>query len=178
MSAVIFIGGFAQAGKSTAMGILEKEFNLPCFSTSQFLEGITEDCFNFFSDEYFWHEMNKETQRQAKIHMAEKILIPRLGREKAIVAPVISLALEELARKKGIVVVETIGGEEHRLMQSILFGECWSILQDNVNIRRKSELPGVDIRELLAPATDIQNDGTKEELTDSLWEFIEHVRGI
>jgi hypothetical protein len=57
------------------------------------------------------------------------------------------------------VVIETIGGEEFKLMAEALQKPylCW-------NIRREGGLKGVDIRELLEGGEDIWNDGSIEEL--------------
>ncbi len=95
-----------------------------------------------------------EERRELKIKTAEGVIVPHLGRESLVRAVV-----RNIDTSNRIVFIESIGGEEYAMLTSALC-ERYCRSWDNVNIRRLSELPGIDIRQLLPGARDIWNSFT------------------
>jgi hypothetical protein len=156
MGIVLFIGGLPRSGKTTTIDYLKSQ-GIPCYSTSALLHQTYQnlDITGLLASRRAWDEENKPELRQELITLAESVLVPVFGRE------VFSHTVIRQANISSapLVVVETIGGEEFKLMAEVLRKPyfCW-------NIRREGELKGVDIRELLKGAEGIWNDGSLEEL--------------
>ena len=186
---IIILGGYAQAGKSTAIELL-KELGVEAVSTSTLLHEIAERFFKeilgvdqpgMFQDKSkqfcfrTWESRVIPGQpsplpneyssgpalmsRDILIKVAESILVPTLGRKEAFVAPVVTKAVK---CESPIVVIECIGGHEWDLMQEVLENNLCDYTR--VNIRRESEQPDADYRELLPDACCIWNDDTKDAL--------------
>lgn len=155
MSIVLFIGGYARAGKQTALDYL-KSLGIPCYSTSALLHQTYQNLYKtgLLQPNLYWGEENKPELRRELIVLAEEVLVPVFGREVFSHTVIRQVNLSTAS----LVVVETIGGEEFKLGLEVLRKPylCW-------NIRRDEELKGVDIRELLE-GEDIWNNGSIEEL--------------
>jgi hypothetical protein len=169
MRHILFVGGFARAGKTTTMEILSS-LGVPCFSTSSHLEVMAAVSFSQFNNRCDFRELSKEHQREVKIFFAEKVLVPFIGRENALVLPVVTKAL---ASPEDLVAIETIGGEEFRLFLSQTVG----VPVTTLNVRGPSEMPGVDSRRLLPSAIELMNNGTILELRENLISLVKTIRG-
>lgn len=159
MSKIIFIGGYARAGKGSTLEILKK-LGIPCYSTSVLLHQtyqrlIKSKLKSFKRDFDMYDGNNKAELRQELITLAEDVLVPTFGREMFAHTVIRQANLDPAP----IVAVETVGGEEFRLELEVISKEwvCW-------NIRRDSELKGVDLRELWEGGVDIWNNGNLDEL--------------
>ena len=159
MGKTIFIGGLARSGKSSTLEILKK-LGIPCYSTSALLhqtyQKLIEAKLKSLKRDFEMYDVNNKAElRQELITLAEDVLVPTFGRE-IFAHTVIRRANTDPAP---IVAVETVGGEEFRLGLEVIKKEwiCW-------NIRRDSELKGVDLRELLEGAADIWNNGSLQDL--------------
>jgi hypothetical protein len=156
MGVVLFIGGYARTGKSEAISYLKSQ-EIPCYSTSDLLHQTYQNLYEggLLYPNRYWGEDEKPELRQELITLAESVLVPVFGRE------IFSHTVIRQANLSPapLVVIETIGGEEFKLMGEALQKPylCW-------NIRREGELKGVDIRELLERGEDIWNDRSIEEL--------------
>ncbi len=176
MKRIIFLGGYARSGKSTAVTLL-REMEIPCFSTSEFLYTVAariwsiggsynttlQQLKNTLPDAILWNTGGL-TKRQFLIHVAENVIVPSYGRGEGIVKPVMNQALEELDISP-IVAIETIGGFEYQQLLACVPDYATYI---PVNIRRHTELAGADIRELLPDAVDIWNEGSINDLENQI----------
>lgn len=156
MNKIIFIGGYARSGKDETLKILEN-LGIPCYSTSSLLHKFYHNLYSTeLIDQFFIPDLtDKPSFRNLLITLAEDVLVPTFGRE-IFAHTVIRQANLDPAP---IVAVETVGGEEFRLGLEVIKKEwaCW-------NIRRDSELKGVDLRELLDGGVDIWNNGSLSDL--------------
>lgn len=160
MSKIIFIGGWARSGKSSTLNYLKTQ-GIPTYSTSALLHQtyrrLIEAKLKSFKRDFDIYDGNSKAElRQELITLAEDVLVPIFGRE-IFAHTIIRQANLDPAP---IVAVETIGGEEFRLGLEMVEKEyvCW-------NIRRDSELKGVDLRELLEGGVDIWNNGSLSDLS-------------
>jgi hypothetical protein len=160
MSKIIFIGGYSRAGKSSTLKIL-KNLEIPCYSTSALLHQtyqrlIKAKLKSFKLDYEMYDGNNKAEIRQELITLAEDVLVPTFGREIFAHTVILQANLDPAP----IVAVETVGGEEFKLGLEVIEKThvCW-------NIRRDSELKGVDLRELLEGGVSIWNNGTLDDLS-------------
>ena len=164
---VIFIGGYSRSGKSSSISILRDKFNIPCLSTSECLHQVKERILDSFP--MIPRPTTKEEERTLCITLAESVLVPVYTRY--LFGRWVSDQIENHYRK--IIVVETIGGEEHDILVSCLDPSttyhCW-------NIRRQSELSGVDIRKLLVGGDTVWNNGTLFDLERLLSAKLKTVR--
>ena len=118
-----------------------------------------------------------EERRKHKITAAEEVLVPVYGRESFACAA----AKKIFDIPDRTVVMETIGGEEWNLLQRAIITEAhWREENFKIfrfNVRRDSELSGVDIRVLLENAYEIWNNGSCGDLCDS-WEHALQQLGV
>lgn len=157
---IIFIGGYACSGKTSTLEILKK-LGIPCYSTSALIHKVYKELAlsGLLSSKKLWGKENKPELRECLITLAEDVLVPAFGRE-IFAHTVIRQANFNPAP---VVAVETVGGEEFRLGLKVIEKEyfCW-------NIRRDSELKGVDLRELLEGGIDIWNNGSISDLAGTI----------
>lgn len=189
---ILFMTGFARAGKTTVINELSKLGVMP-LSTSHYLSKKTIEYYYLVPRESygfpgyqqkmdrlheFWMEVlkNKEddvfkratgtTCREAKIHVAENVIVPNLGRLEGLVKPTISTSpyfdhaicevfnLEELeCWKQGF---EDLGYNEEEF--------------DYIALRSERELTGVDGRELFGD--NVFNDGNLSDTVNYLLDRI------
>jgi hypothetical protein len=165
MRKIIVVGGYARSGKSTSIKIIES-FGIPTTSTSVILDNILDSLVPYLKDwvpsilESENDPIYKNIRRKKKIWLAEQIICKKLTRQ-SLVFGVIKKIKETNSK---IIVVESIGGEEYNLLMEQLYHLSEEFLIKNVNIRRKTEEPGIDIRELLPNSVDIWNESTLEDL--------------
>jgi NADPH-dependent 7-cyano-7-deazaguanine reductase QueF-like protein len=160
MGKIIFIGGYGRSGKSSTLEIL-KSLDIPCYSTSVLLHQtyrrLVEAKLKSFKLDFNMYDGNNKAEiRQELITLAEDVLVPTFGREIFAHTVIRQANLDPVP----IVAVETVGGEEFRLGLEVIEKEyvCW-------NIRRNSELKGVDLRKLLVKGVDIWNNGSISDLS-------------
>lgn len=156
MLKIVFVGGYARSGKSTLMKYLATK-NCHCFSTSQYLDSVCEkELGEYWTDAFVTKDTLKEKElvaltgknyRTYKINKAEKELVPKLGRLRALVIPVLTPLLK--LSNSDFVAIETIGGKEFELMLDWIKNNVKSCQISLINCRSPFELKGVDIRELL-----------------------------
>ncbi len=193
MKVIVFLGGYARAGKSTAISLL-RELGYPCFSTSEHLYEVAahvlsvisgsppELCLQMLKNyppDFVIAELGT-SKREFLKDLAEKAIVPTIGRYLGIVHPVMSKALTQ---KRSVVFVESIGGEEQKLQEQFILESSDLTLEHNVfgiNIRRHSEQPGVDIRQLVSsrvyPVLEIENNQDPEALEKKLRKVINQIR--
>jgi hypothetical protein len=149
MKKILFIGGYARAGKSRAMNHLQS-LGAECFSTSKLLDEVL-DTINMA----YGLDLNlsgHEDRRREKIKLAEEILVPIFSRQlfaAGVVARVVSSSSDTVA-------IETIGGEEFECLKKQL-ALAGKFEAQSINIRSQEERPGCDIRVLLTDAADVWN---------------------
>ena len=136
---VVFIGGYANSGKTTVLDRLRNSGHL-IVSTSETLHQI--------ADKFHGRKLDSKIpeDRTELIRIAEEVLVPVIGRH-GLVSP----ACEKILNYSGdneIAIFESIGGEEFRIALNIL-ESAGGLKIDGINLRRSTEQPGVDIRELL-----------------------------
>lgn len=146
----IIVCGYARAGKTT---FLAKQ-PYPVLSTSVVLDELCKavitnltsgyshtgfDINSFLKDKEGTH-LGKDG-RDFKITMAEKVIVPILGRQ-----TLVNTVFKDIPQDGGVKIIESIGGEELSLIIQYL--------DDNhdqygiINLRHVDEQPGVDIRQL------------------------------
>lgn len=189
MHEILFIGGFAQSGKSTTLKLLKENYDCEVFSSSVLLHKILQDIFSVLGlDDINTHKKEDilffdcllldpsistivphvlassksgRTIRDVLIGVAEKVLVKHFTRR--IFAEGVALKLRNFlgfnSQFKGIIVIETIGGVEYQYLLSMLNGEA--MRYHNVNVESKYSNPEADGRKLLPNATTLYNDGTK-----------------
>lgn len=148
----IIVCGYARAGKTT---FLAKQ-PYPVLSTSVVLDQLCAAVINevvgvpfdpeevFDLDNFLKNKVGTlyfKTAREIKIAMAEKVIVPILGR-RAIVEAI----FKDIAQDGGVKIIESIGGEELGLIIDYLddHNDTCGI----INLRHIDEQPGVDIRKL------------------------------
>jgi hypothetical protein len=165
MRKIIIIGGYARSGKSSSIKIIES-FGIPTISTSVILDNILDSLVPYLKDSVPRisksenNSIYKDIRRKKKIWLAEQIICKKLTRQSLIFGVI--KKIKDTNSK--IIVIESIGGEEYNLLIGQLSHLSEEFLIKNVNIRRKTEEPGIDIRELLPNAIDIWNESTLEDL--------------
>jgi hypothetical protein len=190
MRYAFIIGGFAGAGKSTAVEILKTKFKV-C-SSSEYIYKITRSFLSINSSmlkSFNKAALDKDnilieglgiTCRDLLKHVAEKVLVPSIGRSEGIVEPL----LKEALHTNKSFAVESIGGEEFDFIRHLICsyneelyfnGTDAEDLYINIvciNIRSKEEDPTKDIRKLLE-GTDIFYTGDKQLLEKNLFTYID-----
>jgi hypothetical protein len=172
---LVLIYGYARSGKTTLLQELKKR-GFTILSTSLELDYITTSSAylpRYFlpilqekDDERLRAYIDREgvklkssppfdnpeiTCRQLKIWVAENEYVPLFGREYLVEQTIFNQYDPDNSSQ--LIFFETIGGKEAEIIK-----KCWSdtaIL--DINIRRSSELPKVDIRELAPEAIDFHN---------------------
>jgi hypothetical protein len=169
---VIIVGGYARAGKTTAIRLLSERLLCPVFSTSDLLHKTRHNLQAAFPE--LPQKLDTEGNRQLNIKIAEDVLIPIYGR-RLFAHTVASDALKyyrELKTDRDVyVVTESIGGEEYVEMTNFFLEEyrkgCKLRLYP-INIRSLYEQPGIDKRELIPTFVEVQNTGTIDDLRAQL----------
>lgn len=166
MKTILVIGGMARSGKSTSITLLYECFNFPSVSTSVMLDEFILQLQVKFGVEI---PTEVEERRKHKIIAAEEILVPIYGRESFACAA----AKKIFDIPDRTVVLESIGGEEWKLLQRAISTEShWreeNFTIHRFNVKRDSELSGVDKRVPLDNAYTIWNNGSLGDLCDA-WE--------
>jgi hypothetical protein len=154
---IIFLGGFSNSGKSSVMKIFKEEFGYNTYSTSALLHQAYEKF-----HEYDHSDTTLPEVRAEHIRIAEEVLRPVFGQE--IFAD--AIYRQVMQNSKAILgstnVIETIGGKEFTTLMERF--EDSPFHTQRINIRRKEERPGIDIRELLPDAIDFWNEGDLADL--------------
>jgi hypothetical protein len=185
MKTIIFIGGYAESGKTTSINYL-KTLGIPCFSTSELLHHF---CFNTYK---YIMGIELETQNKIKmvtlfpfnsafrsikvsmreflIYVAENLLTKTFGR--GIFALGIKNQIETCP--SNLVIIETIGGKEYYELNNCFSDTEYNKI--NINIRSYTEKPGIDIRELLPKALEINNNESVQKLYIKLEEQLKNVK--
>jgi hypothetical protein len=100
--------------------------------------------------------------REAMIWLAEKVIVPTLGRENGIIYPTVErLRLKET----GIALFETIGGGEFNITERLLYSQ---FDHRRVNMRSETEQKGTDSRQLLPDSSDVWFDANQWYGADNL----------
>lgn len=96
-------------------------------------------------EEWFPGGSDGLTCRQLKTYLAEKLFVPRYGREKLV-----ELAMRNQFNltidSRGLIFFETIGGEEAAFIENRWGCGFGKVIK--VNLRSRFEQPGIDIRQL------------------------------
>lgn len=172
---IIFVGGFSNAGKTTALDYL-KTHNFYVYSPSVILHQLSDRvCSYLLGQEPI---KDREEKRKLNITLAEDILIPVCGRD-LFPTIVINRVLDDIyQRDRKLIVIETIGGEEYSIMLDILDGHYGEFDIYSWNIRRVEERPGVDIRKLIKDATNVWNDSSLSDFHYQLDIHLERIFGL
>jgi hypothetical protein len=176
MKTIICVGGYARAGKSTTVEILES-LDIPVFSASRFLHKAVDLTKGTVFEP--WAAAIKLTdiavdivppsERMQCITMAERILVPTFGRKLFAHAMFDGLT----AVDNQIVAIETIGGDEWQEFANLAEGHRLVIW----NVRSEREQPGIDIRELIPDGQDIWNDETLEDWREYIENRVYFLKG-
>lgn len=155
---IVFVGGYAEAGKTTTLNRLKDE-GLTVFSSSELLHSVTwrivagilgTDKANQLENKAKNYSLKTllgidDTVRGLYILIAEAILVPVFGRE--IFAH--TVARKALQASDDLVFIETIGGREHALAEEHIQLLNPTALVLNLNLRRVGENKEADSRQLL-----------------------------
>jgi hypothetical protein len=163
MKTILAVGGMSRSGKSTSLAFL-KTLGIPTVSTSVLLDQVIENLSGSFNLSI---PSDVEQRRRHKIKIAEDVLVPVFGREMFAG----TAARHIFQYQSPTVVTETIGGEEFNLLQKAISTEAsqkdinYRIFR--FNVKKLTELSGVDIRVPLDNAYTITNDGSVQDLYDT-----------
>jgi hypothetical protein len=175
---VLYVGGYSRAGKSTVLNELVAHHNFTKISTSDYLtketlfhfgEPVSPRNIELFTnkdedyDKYF-RDTHGYGLRDAKIHVAEDVIVPELGRFYGLVLP----AIREYYVPGENIVCEVFNHEEleswqRAIKESLIFK--YSELA--ISIRRSTELTDVDNREPFG--IQVHNNG---KLSDTVSEIL------
>ena len=178
---LILIYGYAKSGKTTLLRELRLK-NYQVVSTSVELDYVVCEYYNL--PRYFVEVLPRKkdhilqeysgddeiTCRELKMLLADEIIIPKYGRG--------FLAKRALANqynsfiKHKLLFFETVGGEEALITKDIWLKYYGNKVVD-INIRRNSEKPGIDLREL-SSGLDFNNNYDSPELAAT--NFLEKVK--
>jgi hypothetical protein len=181
---ILYLSGFSRSGKSTVLSKLDA-YNFISLSTSAYLTECTLAHFNeplsnadlvtnkdtdydkFFKDVYGLGI------REAKIHVAEDVIVPKLGRKEGLVRPAIFKTLPKSLKCIPYVVCEVFNLEELTAWESVLsdlvLAQGLTYSPTHLALRRTAELTDVDGRELIGK--NVFNNGIIENTISSiLWE--------
>jgi hypothetical protein len=142
---VIMIGGYANSGKSTLIDRLENLFYVDVLSSSRLIRS------KFIQDYGKNIDTKIAANREIFIDYVENKYLPSIGGRHQLVCEVLAQTVVFLAP---FILIESIGGEEEELMEAELARRGVKI-SAKYNCRRTDEQPGVDLRQLLKNATDI-----------------------
>jgi hypothetical protein len=179
MTKVLYVGGYSRAGKSTVLNELVAHHNFNKISTSDYLTKETLVHFgepvsprntalfttkDAYYDRYF-RDVHGYGLREAKIHVAEDIIVPELGRFYGLVLP----AIREYYVPGQNIVCEVFNHEE---LEGWRKGMRYSLDTDYselaISIRRATELINVDGREPIG--IQVHNNGA---LSDTISEVLD-----
>lgn len=141
------VGGYANSGKSTLIANLRQHFKVFVVSASAEVHkqyrlahnGADLDC-------------KVPDQRQLFIDWVEGTYIAQLGRDRFIEGLISDALLHPSIDQYSAVVIETVGGEEFDLIMGSI---PWDCKYRTYNCNRKDSLPGVDIRQPLPNANEL-----------------------
>lgn len=167
---VLYITGYARSGKSSLLALLPGT----TVSTSAYLSLVTLSHYGFTPDmlemptphvkgsrfETTFFNSAGKTFREAKIYVAEQVLVPSLGRYEGLVRPAIANKMAQIVSEPNLIVCEVLNLEELKLWQRAL--EFLDAIEYVIQVRSRYELTGVDTRQPIGYRID--NDGTKAQL--------------
>lgn len=177
---VVILTGYSRSGKSSLINHLVKEHNFNKISTSDYLTWKTLEYFNIpQTDENFNRVMRKDplidskfpgdlNSRTAKIHVAEDIIVPQLGRKDGLVIPAIDTYLDLSSERT--IICEVFNLEECNAWIDALIDVLGEVAFTYAACRRDSELTSVDGRQLIG--TDIDNNGSLESTAFQLLDLV------
>ena len=162
---IVLIGGFSQAGKTSVLEILSKSYCT--ISSSELLHQTLNDIYWMAGQAHFDTHDSKDspvvfggrmykTGRDLLIYLAEKVLVENFGRGLFAVGCVNQII------PNAINFIECIGGDEETELDKQLETNGYDDVI-KINIRRHTEKPNVDIRQLLRCAVDVWNEGRIEK---------------
>lgn len=180
MKNVIVVCGYTNSGKSTVINHL-RDIGIPAVSSSEHIHDVAStrlaSRLRITKEEAqeLIHRLKRTseilidgmTARQYLIHTAEEYLVKTFGRRDGIVKPTFD---------RGVVMtgdtfaMESIGGIEFEILKDLCHESGVSLRV--LAVRRKTEQPGVDIREIPAEAIHVYNDASVEKLLDQIEKFI------
>jgi hypothetical protein len=181
---VLYLTGYARSGKSTILKKLEYH-NFISLSTSAYLTDVTLEYFGEPScnadlvlakdpeyDEFFY-DVYGFGIREAKIYVAEEIIVPKFGRKEGLVRPAVLASLPKSLKCVPYVVCEVFNLEELTAWESVLsdLAEDQGVdyIPTYLALRRTTELTDVDGRELVGK--NIFNNGSLDNtILSILWE--------
>lgn len=188
LAPIVTYSGYARAGKTTFINPALELLGYEVLSTSvilhQFAQKVADSLFNQqldtldksntlhmqLIDNTGLHQSTMET-RDFLITLAESCIVPVFGR--SCIVRVVATKASRLLSEGKLVAIETIGGSEYNLLLDLLSEE--GINHADIvefNVRREGELAGVDVRELIPYAVDIENNDTFEALKDKLYQHL------
>jgi len=150
-STIIFVGGYARSGKTTVINYLEEHYQAEVLSGSRMIHQITDSLLDYFGLNSF------RLKREINKFIAESVL------KKFLHPQIFALALAEKVKTSNspLIVIESIGGDEFVKLKDLINSPtkplCW-------NIRKDTEQPQADQRELLPEAFNIWNEGSIDDL--------------
>jgi hypothetical protein len=167
MKNIIYLSGYARSGKTSLLNELKVNHGWQVLSTSDYLTKETLIYFdqkvNDYHQELFANKDPEYNQyfidnygfslRDAKIHVAEEVIVPLMGRYEGLVQPTI----KDMDIDANYTICEVFNLEELLGWQKALSSDYREYA---INIRRKDELIGVDSRELFGKRFD-NNSGIK-----------------
>jgi hypothetical protein len=173
---IVVIAGYARAGKTTSLGMLE-QLGYEVVSTSAVLHEQTQKLYKHLSGRQL-DTQDKETAFQLHstgnktAHFSMRDLLISVAESTRSIDTF--FYAKEAARRvakseSSLVALETVGGSEWQLTLSLLRGTGMDYTA--YNIRSPYEYKGVDIRELIPCATDIWNQGDKHDLFKKIVEI-------
>jgi hypothetical protein len=169
MKKVVFVSGYQGSGKSTAMNYFRQR-GFACYSTSKLIHSLSDKILNKFT-KLEPSSIDKETKRGINISVAEDIIKPIFGEDVFARVLVNNLVKDNYNN----VCIETNGGDEFFYISKFLSLDSNFCYADsmNINMRSQTEKAGIDLRQLLHPATDLwfEDDWTaKSEKLDKIIE--------
>lgn len=165
---IVGISGYSRSGKTSLLSYLTSRHDYLTLSTTQYLNTATLDFFNLpRTPENYDALVSKQGEacqkiqnrlgmsvRDMKITVAESHLAPTYGRFRGIVLPTVDTFAEQ-CKAGGLdlndhrVIVEVYNHKELVMMLIALELTFGAGISTGFNIRRKSEMVGVDKRELV-----------------------------
>jgi hypothetical protein len=163
MKRILFVGGYANSGKSTAMKHLATS-GLHCFSSSALLHKTAAALYA-----NGWTNANVGDKRAVLIPLAEQVLVATFSR-----SVFVHRIYDQIAALPDncMAAIETIGGDEFWLLYNALSNAPFEYHLECCNIRRSTEQPQADIRQLLPSAHTIDNNDTLYSLYTRLDELL------
>lgn len=169
MKNLVVYSGFPNSGKSSRINVTLQRLGYTVLSTSQELDTATNNLFQAFygvefdnndrGAEYdFSMHKNEEvyksdtlSRRDLKIKIAEEILVKQFGRE--VFARQVTMKANQLLKQGHKVAIESVGGEELEIILQYL-----EETPVTFNVRASVEKAGVDLRQLIPDAPEVNTD--------------------